>query len=93
MFAGFLTLKEQKMEKVNEKLFTKVGKTNIMKKNYNPLDKDCKIFESEGLFMRKIEDVEVKGLIEELNFIERIFFKKKFIKIYKKGITYGFNNK
>lgn len=39
-----------------------------------------------------VEDVVVK----ELNFVERIvvkIFRKTFIKVYKIGITYGFNNK
>lgn len=30
-------------------------------------------------------------VIEELNFVERILFRKKFIEIYKKGIKRGFN--
>lgn len=35
-------------------------------------------------------------IVEELNFMERIIvkiFTKTFIKVYKIGITYGFNNK
>lgn len=35
-------------------------------------------------------------MVEELNFVERIIvkiFRKTFIKVYKIGITYGFNNK
>lgn len=43
--------------------------------------------------MKKIKEIELKEVIQELNFIERIFFKNKFIKIYKLGIAYGFNNK
>ena len=34
---------------------------------------------------------ELKEVTKELNFIERIFFKEKFIKIYKNGIKKGFN--
>lgn len=37
-----------------------------------------------------------KDVVKELNFVERIvvkMFKKTFIKVYKIGITYGFNNK
>lgn len=37
-----------------------------------------------------------KDVVKELNFLERIvvkMFKKTFIKVYKIGITYGFNNK
>ena len=37
-----------------------------------------------------------KNVVKELNFLERIvvkMFKKTFIKVYKIGITYGFNNK
>lgn len=40
-----------------------------------------------------MKDVILDEVIKELNFIERIFFKKKFVKVYKKGITYGYNNK
>ena len=46
-----------------------------------------------GLFMEKIKEGNLKEVLEELNFVEKIFFKKKFIKIYKLGITFGFNNK
>lgn len=30
-------------------------------------------------------------VMKELNFIERIFFRKKFIKVYKEGVRKGFN--
>lgn len=38
----------------------------------------------------------VKEIIKDLNLRERIIvvlFKKIFLKVYKKGITFGFNNK
>lgn len=38
-------------------------------------------------------EIILNEVMKELNFIERIFFKRKFIKIYKKGITLGFNIK
>ena len=43
--------------------------------------------------MKNVVEDEV---IKELNFVERIIvkiFTKTFIKVYKIGITYGFNNK
>lgn len=43
-----------------------------------------------------VEDVVKNVVVKELNFVERIvvkMFKKTFIKVYKIGITYGFNNK
>jgi len=66
-------------------IFTKKESNNIMKKEYNLLS------EREGLCMKEIENLELNEVLQELNFIEKIFFKKKFIKIYKKGIRKGFN--
>lgn len=43
-----------------------------------------------------MKDVVENEVIKELNFVERIIvkiFTKTFIKVYKIGITYGFNNK
>jgi len=80
------------VEKNLKKVFTKEESNNIIRKKYNPLNKDCKIFEREGLDMKE-KDIVLEEVIEQLNFIERIIFKKKFIKIYKLGIAFGFNNK
>jgi len=80
------------VEKNLKKVFTKEESNNIISKKYNPLNKDCKIFEREGLDMKE-KDIVLEEVIEQLNFIERIIFKKKFIKIYKLGIAFGFNNK
>ena len=74
-----------------EKIFTKEIKNNIISEKYNPLNKDESFYESEGLFMKETKDVLLNEVIEELNFIERIFFKNKFIKVYKKGVRKGFN--
>lgn len=38
----------------------------------------------------------MKNVVKELNFVEKIIvkiFRKTFIKIYKLGITFGYNNK
>lgn len=78
---------------IRENLFTKSQTNNIISKKYNPLNKDEGFYEREGLFMRETRDVVLEEVLGELNFIERIFFKKKFIKVYKLGITFGFNNK
>ena len=43
-----------------------------------------------------MKNVVKDDVVKELNFLERIvvkMFKKTFIKVYKIGITYGFNNK
>ena len=43
-----------------------------------------------------MKNVVEDGIVKELNFVERIIIKiftKTFIKVYKIGITYGFNNK
>ena len=82
------------VEKESRKVFTNKKSNNIIKTIYNPLNKDYKSFyEREGLFMKETNDVILEDIIKELNFIERIFFKKKFIRIYKLGITFGYNNK
>ena len=70
----------------NKKLFIKEKKNNIISDKYNPLN-----YEREGLFMKGTKDVVLDEIMEELNFIERIFFKNKFIKVYKKGVRKGFN--
>ena len=73
-----------------KKLFTKNECNNIIRKKYNPLR--AKKIEREGLFMKE-KDV---GLLEELNWKEKILvkiFTRTFMKVYKVGITFGFNNK
>lgn len=45
--------------------------------------------------MKETKDIILKEVTKELNFIEKIvvkIFSKTFIKVYKKGITFGFNN-
>lgn len=72
------------MKIVEKKVFTKEIKNNIISKKYNPLNKDEGFYEREGLFMKETKDVVLDEVLEELNFIERVFFKKKFIKVYNK---------
>lgn len=74
-----------------EKVFTKKEENNIINQKYNPLNKDESFYEREGLFMKGTKDILLDEITEELNFIERIFFKNKFIKVYKKGVRKGFN--
>ena len=75
-----------------KKRFTKKKSNNITRKNYNPLNEELlKSYEREGLFMEE-KDV----VVNELNWRERIIvklFPRTFIKIYKLGITFWFNNK
>lgn len=73
-------------------IFTKSISNSTIKKNYNPLKVNCKIYKRrDGLYMRKTKDISLDEVIEELNFIEKVFFKRKFIEVYKKGIKRGFN--
>lgn len=72
-------------------VFTNKLKYNIIKSIYNPLNVNCKTIYKKEEFMK--EKVVLNEVIKELNIIERIFFKNKFIKVYKKGITFGFNSK
>lgn len=72
-----------------KKIFTNKKRNNIMRRKYNPLK--AKKSEREGLPMKEKDEV-----VNELNWRERIIvklFPKTFIKIYKLGITFGFNNK
>lgn len=71
----------------SKNVFTKEYAKNIIRKKYNPLNKDEGFYEREGLFMRETEEVVLDEIIEELNFIERIivrFFSRTFIKVYNK---------
>jgi hypothetical protein len=69
------------MEKNEKKLFTNSKSNNIMRKN-SPLKAN---YEREGLFMKETKDVILEEIGEKLNFIERIFLKKKYIRIYNKA--------
>lgn len=70
------------MEKNEKKLFTNEESNNIIRKKYNPLKSN---YEREGLFMKETKDVILEEIGEKLNFIERIFLKKKYIRIYNKA--------
>lgn len=70
-----------------EKAFTKNYGKNIMKKKYNPSNKDKVFYERKGLFMRETKDIVLKEITKELNYVERIIvriFFKTFIKVYNK---------
>ena len=68
------------------KVFTKNNGKGIIYNKYNLLNKNY-FYEREGLYMRKTEDI----VLKRLNIVERVFFKKKFIEIYKEGVKTGFN--
>lgn len=73
------------VEKESRKVFTKEKSNNIIEKDYNPLNKDYKgFYEREGLFMKETKEVILEDIFNELNLIERIFLKKKLIKVYNK---------
>lgn len=73
-------------EKIIGKVFTKISKTIIIKKDYNPLSKDnIRLCEREGLSMNKTKDIITDRVIKELNWKERIvvkIFKSTFNKVY-----------
>lgn len=84
------------VEKINKKIFTKEIGKDIMQVKYNLLNKNKNFYEREELYVKKIEKVILKEIMKELNKGERIkvkLFSKLFIKVYKLGITNGFNNK
>lgn len=74
-------------EKINTNVFTKNNGKDIIYNKYNLLNKNNDFYEREGLYMRKTEDI----VLKRLNIVERVFFKKKFIEIYKEGVKAGFN--
>ena len=49
------------------------------------------IYEREGLYVKLMNNELLIEVTNELNFIEKIFFKRKFIEIYKNGVRKGFN--
>lgn len=84
------------VEENNEKIFTENEEKDIMQVKHNLLNKNKNFYEREELYVKKIEKVILKEIMKELNKGERIkvkLFSKLFIKVYKLGITNGFNNK
>ena len=84
------------VEENNEKIFTENEDKDIMQVKHNLLNKNKNFYEREELYVKKIEKVILKEIMKELNKGERIkvkLFSKLFIKVYKLGITNGFNNK
>lgn len=76
------------VEEKNGKIFTKNDEEDIIGKKYIPLYKKInKLYKGDGLIMRETEDI----VLKKLNIVERVFFKKKFIEIYKAGVKAGFN--
>jgi len=83
-----------KKKKLEEKVFTKKKGNDIISKDYNPFEVNCKIYERRSeLHMKKNISLYEDEVLKELNLIERILFKRKFINIYKKGIQKGFNSR
>ena len=86
---------EEKNIKNVKKGFTKGESNIIIKKDYNPLEVNYKIYKrGSGLFMMK--NKELKEIKEGLNWKDKIFinmFPKMFIRTYKKGIEKGFNSR
>lgn len=74
------------VEKNNGRIFTKNNRKDIIKK-HNLLNKNFNFYEREGLPMREEKNI----VLEKLNLVEKIFFRKKFIEIYKEGVKAGYN--
>ena len=55
------------------------------------MNKDESFYEREGLYVKLMNNELLIEVTNELNFIEKIFFKRKFIEIYKNGVRKGFN--
>lgn len=76
-------------------IFTKKESSDIIKEDYNPLKVNEKIYEKgSGLF--KMKNGLLKEISKGLKWREMVIlymFPNTFIKIYKQGISFGFNNK
>ena len=85
------------VEENNEKIFTKNRGKGIIKKKYNPLNKDKNYFKGVGLYMRKVnkvKDVTLEKLMEGLTEKEKdivMEFPNTFKKVYQKGMLDCFN--
>lgn len=82
----------QKVEKFEEKVFTKKRISNTIKGIYNPFEVNLKIY-------RKRSEVSMKNIVlkemrKKLNMKEKIIsfiLPKTFVRAYKEGIEKGFN--
>lgn len=85
----------EKLEKDSQKVFTKNKAKDIINKNYNPLKVKCKIYKrGSGLYnMKNVVSEEIRKELDLKGRIILYMFPKTCIKIYKLGITFGFNNK
>lgn len=73
----------KKVAKEKRKVFTKKESNNIIKKDYDPLKVNYKIYEREGLFMKGTKnvvlDVEMKELIINKEDFKKFFNERKII--------------
>jgi len=87
----------KKFKNKEKKVFTRGESNIIIKKDCNPLSKDYKkIYKRGWLFMKGIKEVELEEVRKRLDWKGKIIvkvFPKTFVKIYKIGITFGYNNK
>lgn len=74
-----------------KKEFTIRERKDIINKKCALLNKDESFYEREGLYVKLMNNELLIEVTNELNFIEKIFFKRKFIEIYKNGVRKGFN--
>ena len=84
------------VEKSRRKIFTKNYEKDIIQLKYNLLNKNYEFYEREEFVMKETEDIVLSEIFKGLNKTEKIkvrLFSKIFIKVYKLGIMYGFNNK
>lgn len=93
MKRGFLFMKDVKLEKKSEKVFTKRKVSNVIKNNHNFFNKYCSFYKKEGL---KLEESKIilEELKQHLNWKSKIFvniFPKMSITLYRKGMADCFN--
>lgn len=77
------------VEKKERKVFTEKRSNSTIKKKHNSLKTSEIRGRRDGLYMRETKNTKNEAL-EGLNLIEKIFFKKRFIEVYQKGVRRGF---
>lgn len=87
-------MKDVVLKENDGKVFTKKEGNDIIKKDYNPFEVDYKIYKRrDGLYMKNIVLGEIREELDWKGKIVSYIFPKTFTKVYKLGITFGFNNK
>ena len=90
LYWGIIIMKEAKLKKESGKIFTKTRRNSRIKKNYNPLKVNYKIYKRGSELYMEETKVVLDELSKNLNWKNKIFiriFPKTCIKLYRKGMV------